>query len=278
MLRSSSTRAMVCFMGRLASPGGPWTGPGRAGSGCYVQEIMAECRSGTNERSSGERSQRPATTRPRPPWPTPAPCCAPPAPARWPPAPPASPSPPWSPPPRAGPVPADAAVRPVRAHAPPAGRPALRPDGRRPARRANPQTAPRLTVTGLAAPEPDPALKARWVARAPLCRVLCRLRGLPAVPAAPGGRAVHRRLRQRAPAAPGRPGIRRGRRRRRGRGGGRGDRALQRRPPGRAGRDCDGRRACAEAAGRAGGWSPATWTAATWRGRSTPCASPGRIP
>lgn len=28
---------------------------------------------------------------------------------------------------------------------------------------ANPQTAPRLTVTGLAAPEPDPALKARWV-------------------------------------------------------------------------------------------------------------------
>ena len=28
----------------------------------------------------------------------------------------------------------------------------------------NPQTAPRLTVTGLAAPEPDPALKARWVA------------------------------------------------------------------------------------------------------------------
>lgn len=27
----------------------------------------------------------------------------------------------------------------------------------------NPQTAPRLTVSGLAAPEPDPALKARWV-------------------------------------------------------------------------------------------------------------------
>ncbi len=32
---------------------------------------------------------------------------------------------------------------------------------------ANPQTAPRLTVTGVAAPEPDPALKARWVARHP---------------------------------------------------------------------------------------------------------------
>ncbi|WP_158747639.1 HugZ family protein [Acidisphaera sp. L21] len=32
---------------------------------------------------------------------------------------------------------------------------------------ANPQTAPRLTVTGLAEPEPDPAMKARWVARHP---------------------------------------------------------------------------------------------------------------
>ncbi len=31
----------------------------------------------------------------------------------------------------------------------------------------NPQTAPRLTVTGLATPEPDPALKARWVALHP---------------------------------------------------------------------------------------------------------------
>ena len=31
----------------------------------------------------------------------------------------------------------------------------------------NPQTAPRLTVTGIAEPEPDPALKARWVARHP---------------------------------------------------------------------------------------------------------------
>ncbi len=29
---------------------------------------------------------------------------------------------------------------------------------------ANPQTAPRVTVTGLAAPEPDAALKARWLA------------------------------------------------------------------------------------------------------------------
>jgi len=32
---------------------------------------------------------------------------------------------------------------------------------------ANPQTAPRLTITGLAAPEPDPAMKARWVALHP---------------------------------------------------------------------------------------------------------------
>ena len=32
---------------------------------------------------------------------------------------------------------------------------------------ANPQTAPRLTVMGVASPEPDPALKARWVARHP---------------------------------------------------------------------------------------------------------------
>ena len=32
---------------------------------------------------------------------------------------------------------------------------------------ANPQTAPRLTVLGVATPEPDPALKARWVARHP---------------------------------------------------------------------------------------------------------------
>ena len=32
---------------------------------------------------------------------------------------------------------------------------------------ANPQTAPRLTVMGEALPEPDPALKARWVARHP---------------------------------------------------------------------------------------------------------------
>ncbi len=31
----------------------------------------------------------------------------------------------------------------------------------------NPQTAPRLTVLGVASPEPDPALKARWVARHP---------------------------------------------------------------------------------------------------------------
>ena len=32
---------------------------------------------------------------------------------------------------------------------------------------ANPQTAPRVTVTGLAEPEPDPALKQLWLARHP---------------------------------------------------------------------------------------------------------------
>lgn len=32
------------------------------------------------------------------------------------------------------------------------------------AERENPQTAPRLTLTGIAEPDPDPALKARWVA------------------------------------------------------------------------------------------------------------------
>lgn len=32
---------------------------------------------------------------------------------------------------------------------------------------ANPQTTPRVTLTGTARPEPDPALKARWLARHP---------------------------------------------------------------------------------------------------------------
>jgi hypothetical protein len=36
-----------------------------------------------------------------------------------------------------------------------------------PAESANPQTAPRVTVTGLAEPISDPALKARWLARHP---------------------------------------------------------------------------------------------------------------
>lgn len=31
----------------------------------------------------------------------------------------------------------------------------------------NPQTAPRISLTGIAAPEPDPALKARWIALHP---------------------------------------------------------------------------------------------------------------
>lgn len=40
-----------------------------------------------------------------------------------------------------------------------------------PAEGANPQTAPRLTLTGLAAPEPDPALKARWLAIHPYAQL-----------------------------------------------------------------------------------------------------------
>ena len=40
-----------------------------------------------------------------------------------------------------------------------------------PAESANPQTAPRLTLTGLATPEPDPALKARWLAMHPYARL-----------------------------------------------------------------------------------------------------------
>jgi putative heme iron utilization protein len=40
-----------------------------------------------------------------------------------------------------------------------------------PAESANPQTAPRLTLTGLAAPEPDPALKARWLAVHPYAQL-----------------------------------------------------------------------------------------------------------
>ncbi len=36
---------------------------------------------------------------------------------------------------------------------------------------ANPQTAPRVTITGLAALEPDPALKARWLAVHPYAQL-----------------------------------------------------------------------------------------------------------
>lgn len=35
----------------------------------------------------------------------------------------------------------------------------------------NPQTAPRVTITGLAEPEPDPALKARWLAVHPYAQL-----------------------------------------------------------------------------------------------------------
>jgi putative heme iron utilization protein len=40
-----------------------------------------------------------------------------------------------------------------------------------PAASANPQTAPRLTVTGIAEPDPDPALKARFLAVHPYARL-----------------------------------------------------------------------------------------------------------
>ncbi|MCC6720297.1 MAG: DUF2470 domain-containing protein [Acetobacteraceae bacterium] len=67
---------------------------------------------------------------------------------------------------------------------------------------ANPQTAPRLTVTGLAAPDDDPALKARWLAVHPYAApyagfgdfALWRLR--PAAGLFVGGFARATRLRQ----------------------------------------------------------------------------------
>ena len=40
-----------------------------------------------------------------------------------------------------------------------------------PAISANPQTAPRVTVTGIAEPEPDPAMKARWLAVHPYAQL-----------------------------------------------------------------------------------------------------------
>ncbi len=40
-----------------------------------------------------------------------------------------------------------------------------------PAVSANPQTAPRLTITGLAEPEPDPGMKARWLAIHPYAQL-----------------------------------------------------------------------------------------------------------
>ena len=67
---------------------------------------------------------------------------------------------------------------------------------------ANPQTAPRVTVTGLAEPEPDPALKARWLAIHPYAALyaeftdftLFRLR--PSAAQVVGGFARAARLRQ----------------------------------------------------------------------------------
>ena len=135
---------------------------------------------------------------------------------------------------RARSVAAAAAVRPVRAHAAPArraallgaGRPAT-PDG------ANPQTAPRVTVTGLAETGDDPALKARYAGGASLCAMyaefgdfrLWRIGPLGALYV--GGFARAARLRARRSRA-------RSRRGRRDRGGrGRHRRTLQRRPSGR---------------------------------------------
>ncbi len=67
---------------------------------------------------------------------------------------------------------------------------------------ANPQTAPRLTVTGIAEPAPDPALKARWLAVHPYAALyadfadfsLWRIRPLAALLV--GGFARATRLRQ----------------------------------------------------------------------------------
>ena len=71
---------------------------------------------------------------------------------------------------RARPVAAALAFHPVRAHPPAPGRAALRPALHRRPDRPEPQTTPRVTLTGQAAPVDGPeaaALKARWLARHP---------------------------------------------------------------------------------------------------------------
>ena len=68
---------------------------------------------------------------------------------------------------------------------------------------ANPQTAPRVTVTGVAGIVDDPALKAALPGGASLCGALRRFRRFPSVAHPAGGRAVRRRIRPRGALAGG---------------------------------------------------------------------------
>ncbi len=67
---------------------------------------------------------------------------------------------------------------------------------------ANPQTAPRLTITGLAEPEPDPAAKARWLALHPYAAIYADFKDFALFRVRPqaglfvGGFAAAARLRQ----------------------------------------------------------------------------------
>ena len=65
----------------------------------------------------------------------------------------------------------------------------------------NPQTAPRVTLVGTAQPEPDPALKARWVALHPYAAFYAELGDFVLWRFPAGLGAIRRRLCQRPPAA-----------------------------------------------------------------------------
>ena len=101
----------------------------------------------------------------------------------------------------------------------------------------NPQTAPRLAVQAEARPEPDAALRARWLALHPYAGLYAGLRGFHAVAAGGERRALGRRVRARGAHLAARPdaGCRGGRGRRGGGGGHHG--ALQHRPWPRDGGD-----------------------------------------
>ena len=71
----------------------------------------------------------------------------------------------------------------------------------------NPQTAPRLTVTGLAAHEPDPAMKARWVALHPYAAFYAGFADFQVFRLRPVGGQFIGGFASANPAAPGRPAV-----------------------------------------------------------------------